>query len=46
MDVTAVSTGPGGFDALRREWDVQVGGAFPLPPFETRGPGAFRLRSQ
>ncbi len=45
VDVTAGSAGPDGFDVLRREWDVQVGGTFPLPPFESRGPGAFRLQA-
>jgi AraC family transcriptional activator of tynA and feaB len=44
-NITAGSTGLDGFDALQREWGAQVGETFPLPPFESYAPGAFRLRA-
>ncbi|MFC7329050.1 helix-turn-helix domain-containing protein [Marinactinospora rubrisoli] len=43
VDVTDPSTGRDGFDAFRRGWDAQVGGAFPLPPFDTGATGEFRV---
>ncbi|MFI6937078.1 helix-turn-helix domain-containing protein [Streptomyces sp. NPDC050287] len=43
-DVTAGITRWDSFDALRREWDVQVSGAFPFPPFNKHTPDTFRVR--
>ncbi|MFD2421755.1 helix-turn-helix domain-containing protein [Amycolatopsis pigmentata] len=43
VDVTVPQTPRRGFDDFRRGWDTQVGGAFPLPAFDTGDTGDFRV---
>ncbi|GAA4508115.1 helix-turn-helix domain-containing protein [Actinoallomurus oryzae] len=45
-DVTAPSAARNGFDIFRREWDVQVGEAWPLAELDLGEAGDFRINVQ
>lgn len=45
-DVTASSTARDGFDAFRREWEAQVGKAWPLAGLDIAGSTDFRINAQ
>jgi AraC family transcriptional regulator, positive regulator of tynA and feaB len=44
VDVTAPATARDGFDVFRREWDAQVGEAWPLPGLDMGESDKFRVR--
>lgn len=46
LDSTAAGAGARGFDSFQRAWRNQVGGVFPLPPFNPATTGDFRVRSR
>jgi AraC-like DNA-binding protein len=45
-DVTASSTARDGFEAFRREWETQMGEAWPLAGLDTAGSSDFRINVQ
>jgi AraC family transcriptional regulator, positive regulator of tynA and feaB len=45
-DVTASGTARDGFEAFRREWDTQVGEAWPLAGLDIAGSSSFRINVQ